>query len=67
MKDFIPKGYLGWIWTIGVLTLMVLVVYTIVTGTSPFEALGLDVRWTTIIFGAVIGVLLIAPMIFKKK
>ena len=38
MKDLLPKGYLGWIWSIGILTMMVLVIYTLITDTSPFQA-----------------------------
>ncbi|HHG84807.1 MAG TPA: hypothetical protein ENJ82_08650 [Bacteroidetes bacterium] len=67
MKDLIPKGYLGWIWTIGILTMIGLVIYTIVTDTSPFEKMGLNPTTTTIVFAAIIGVLLVAPMIFKKR
>ena len=67
MKDLLPKGYLGWIWIIGILTMMVLVIYTLITDTSPFQAWGLDPAWTTIVFGALIGVLLLAPMVFRKK
>lgn len=67
MKDLIPKGYLGWIWTIGILVMIGLVIYTIVTDTSPFEKMGLNPATTTIVFGALIGVLLVAPMIFRKK
>ena len=40
MKDLLPKGYLGWIWSIGILTMMVLVIYTLITDTSPFQAWG---------------------------
>jgi hypothetical protein len=67
MKDLLPKGYLGWIWTIGILTMMVLVIYTWITDTSPFEAWGLDPKWTTIVFSGIIAILLLAPMVFRKK
>lgn len=67
MNKFIPKGYVGWIWTIGVLTTIALVIYTLVTDTSPFEAWGLDRQTTTIVFGALVGVLILLPMVFRKK
>lgn len=67
MKDLIPKGYLGWIWTIGILAMVVLVIYTLATDTSPFQSMGLDARWTTIIFAALIGLLLLLPMVFKRR
>ena len=67
MKDLIPKGYLGWIWTIGVLATIGLVIYTLITDTSPFMKLGMDPGTTTIVFAALLVVLLVIPMVFKKK
>lgn len=63
----IPKGYLGWIWTLGVLSVIGLVIYTLITDTSPFEKMGLDPGATTIVFAVILVVLLIIPMVFKKK
>lgn len=69
MNKLIPKSLLDWIWLLGMLLLIGLVIYTLATGTSPFERWGWDPKTTTIIFGAVIGgslVLYYITRAFKK-
>ena len=55
------------IWWGLAVSLIGLVIYTWATGTSPFEAAGLDRMWTTIIFVALAIVAIVVPRFFRKK
>jgi hypothetical protein len=66
MEKFIPKTVLDWIWTTGVIVLIGLVIFTLITGVSPFELLGLAPKTTTIIFGALVVTGVATPYILRK-
>lgn len=63
---FIPQTVLDWIWTTGILLLIGLVIFTLITGVSPFEMLGLAPKTTTIVFGALVVSGVAAPYILRK-
>lgn len=69
MNKLMPKSLLDWIWLLGMLALIGLVIYTLATGTSPFQAWGWDPKTTTIIFGSTVAGLIVLYYItraFKK-
>ena len=65
MKDLLPKSYLGWIHTTGIVLLIGLIMYNLITGHSPFQQFGFDRFWTTLATGLITLILIIAPTIYR--
>lgn len=60
------KSFTNIIWWVIAVALVGLVIYTLISGTSPFEALGLGMKGTTIVFSLIALVALVVPSIVKK-
>ncbi|MCB9231409.1 MAG: hypothetical protein H6581_07095 [Bacteroidia bacterium] len=54
MSKLAPKGFFDYILIIFMVIFFGLIIYTLATGDSPFDQLGLDPMWTTIATGGVI-------------
>jgi hypothetical protein len=66
MKKFFSDTYLDGLFVATVASLFLSVLFTFITGESPFEAAGLDPAIGTIGMGSLILALLVVPVLVRR-